>query len=139
MQITARIDYGLRAMLALAAAAPATMTGPQLSESQDLPISFLHTILGDLRRNSLVYSVRGISGGYTLARAAREITIADVITALDGTILGVRGQPATRTTYRGAAMGLRSVWVAAEDAVLHVLHQTTLADLLTDHIDSAPA
>jgi Rrf2 family protein len=139
MQITARIEYGLQAMLALAAAAPATMTGAQLAGCQHLPISFLHTILGDLRRNSLVYSVRGTSGGYILTRPASDITVADVITALDGAVLGVRGQPASKTTYHGAAVGLQTVWIAAEEAVLKVLHETTLADLLSRRVNNAPA
>jgi Rrf2 family protein len=137
MQITARIEYGMQAMLVLAAAAPGTMTAAQLSEAQGLPVSFLHTILGDLRRSSVLHSVRGICGGYTLARPAQDITLAEVVTALDGVILGVRGLPANQVEYQGAAVGLRSVWVAAEEAVLKVLHHTTLADLLAHRADGA--
>ncbi len=139
MQISARVDYGLRAMLALAAAAPATVTALQLSDAQDLPMPFLHTILGDLRRTHLLYSVRGTAGGYALTRPAHEITVADVITALDGAVLGVRGLPAGRTEYRGVASGLGDVWLAAENAILDVLHGTTLADLATRRTDSATA
>lgn len=127
MQITARIDYGIRAMLGLAAAAPATVKGTGLAHSQGLPVPYLHNILAELRRAKLVHSVRGVAGGYTLTRPADTITLADIVTALDGAFLGV---PVIRTKYRGPAAALYDVWVAADAAVLTVLGGTTLADLL---------
>ena len=136
MQITARIDYAVRAMLALAAAEPATLKSTELAESQDLPVPFLHTILADLRRARLVYSVRGMAGGYSLARPSDSITVADVLTALDGDILGVRGLQVAHTRDRGAASNLHSVWLAADEAFRGVLRGITLADLVKGSSDN---
>ncbi|HUA94637.1 MAG TPA: Rrf2 family transcriptional regulator, partial [Acidimicrobiales bacterium] len=83
MHIPAKVDYGLRALLLLAAAG-APRTADELAAAQGLPPRFLGAILADLRRSGLVASQRGAEGGYRLARPAEEITLAEVIRALDG-------------------------------------------------------
>ncbi|MGR6321957.1 Rrf2 family transcriptional regulator [Micromonospora soli] len=141
MYVSARADYALRAMLAVADAAGSTGTGGpggelvkagNLAESQDIPLSFLQGILLDLRRAGLLHSHRGTEGGYALTRPAGEITVGDVLRAVGGALTSVRGLPADRTGYRGVATGLRDVWLAVDGAIALVVDRTTLADLLAD-------
>ncbi|MFG2058238.1 RrF2 family transcriptional regulator [Micromonospora sp. NPDC048930] len=141
MYISARADYALRAMLAVADAAGSPATGgpggdlvkaASLAESQDIPLSFLHGILLDLRRAGLLHSARGTEGGYALTRPATEITVGDVLRAVGGALTSVRGLPADRAGYHGVAAGLRDVWLAVDGAIALVVDRTTLADLLAD-------
>ena len=83
MQISAKVDYGVRALLVLAATSE-PMTAEALAKDQGLPGKFLGVILNDLRRAGIVVSHRGREAGYNLARPGSEITLADVIRALEG-------------------------------------------------------
>ena len=133
MYVSARTDYAVRAMVSVAAEQPRLVKAAALSEAQDIPLSFLHSILLDLRRAGLLYSQRGVDGGYQLARPAGEITVGDVVRAIGGALTSVRGLPTGTTSYHGAASGLRDVWVAVEAAIEGVVDHKTLAEL------SAPA
>ena len=84
MRISARADYAVRAAVELAAAGDGPTKGDALARAQDIPVKFLENILGDLRHAGLVRSQRGADGGYWLARPAGEITVADVIRAVEG-------------------------------------------------------
>ncbi|OKI68894.1 RrF2 family transcriptional regulator [Micromonospora sp. CB01531] len=142
MYVSARADYALRAMLAVADAAGSTGDGglsgselvkaASLAERQDIPLSFLQGILLDLRRAGLLHSHRGTEGGYALTRAAGEISVGDVLRAVGGALTSVRGMPADRAGYHGVATGLRDVWLAVDGAIAQVVDRTTLADLLAD-------
>ena len=129
MHIPAKVDYGIRALLALAAAG-APQTAEYLAGEQGLPPRFLGAILADLRRSGIVASQRGAEGGYRLARAADEISIADVIRALDGPLAEVRGYRPELTNYEGAAENLQQVWVAVRASLRSVLEKVTLADVI---------
>ena len=133
MYVSARTDYAVRAMVFVAAERPRLVKASALSADQDIPLSFLHSILLDLRRAGLLYSQRGVDGGYQLTRPAREITVGDVVRAIGGALTSVRGLPTGTATYHGAASGLRDVWVAVEAAIEGVVDRKTLAEL------SAPA
>ncbi|SDR69190.1 RrF2 family transcriptional regulator [Actinopolymorpha singaporensis] len=130
MQISARADYAVRAMLELAAA-PRTVTAQALADAQGLPHKFLEAILGDLRRAGLVRSLRGAEGGYRLARPAEDIAVGDVIRAVDGPLAGVRGMRPEQASYEGVAANLQTVWVATRAAVRGVLDETSLADVVS--------
>ncbi|GAA2758992.1 Rrf2 family transcriptional regulator [Actinopolymorpha rutila] len=130
MQISARADYAVRAMLELAAV-PHTVTAQALADAQGLPHKFLEAILGDLRRAGLVRSLRGAEGGYRLARPAEEIAVGDVIRAVDGPLAGVRGMRPEQASYEGVAANLQTVWVATRAAVRGVLDETSLADVVS--------
>ncbi|MEW2427979.1 Rrf2 family transcriptional regulator [Micromonospora sp. NPDC047644] len=144
MFVSARSDYALRAMLAVAAAAGGgggdggggdrvgeLAKAASLAEVQDIPLSFLQGILLDLRRAGLLHSHRGADGGYALTRPADEITVGDVLRAVGGSLTTVRGLPAERAGYHGVAAGLTDVWLAVHGAIATVVDSTTLADLLT--------
>lgn len=131
VQVSAKADYAVRAMLVLAAREPATTSAESLAEEQSLPRKFLEAILADLRRAGLVRSQRGADGGYRLGRPAGELRIGDVIRAVDGPLAEVRGQRPETATYHGAAEHLQEVWVAVRASLRTVLDEVSLADVLT--------
>jgi Rrf2 family protein len=137
MYVSARTDYAVRAMLAVTADDPQLVKAATLAAAQDIPLSFLHGILLDLRRAGLLYSHRGVDGGYALARPAGDITVGDVVRAVGGALTTVRGLPTTTASYRGAASGLRQVWLAVEEAIEGVVDHTTLAELFARQLTTS--
>ncbi|GAA2547674.1 RrF2 family transcriptional regulator [Winogradskya consettensis] len=129
MYVSARTDYAVRAMLAIAADDHTLVKAATLAAAQDIPLSFLQGILLDLRRAGLLHSHRGVDGGYALARPAEDITVGDVVRAVGGALTTVRGLPTTTTTYHGVATGLKDVWLAVEEAIEGVVNHRTLAQL----------
>jgi Rrf2 family protein len=136
VHIPAKVDYGLRALLALTATGSA-QTAEALAGEQSLPPRFLGAILADLRRAGLVASQRGSEGGYRLARPAAEVTVAEVIRALDGPLAEVRGHRPEATHYDGAAEHLQLVWVAVRASLRDVLEHVTLADVASGTLPKA--
>jgi Rrf2 family protein len=138
VRTTAKADYAVRAAVELAAAGD-MVTAEQLAQAQSIPVNFLENILRDLRRAGLVESRRGQQGGYLLARPAEEISIADVIRAVEGPLANVRGLSPDQLEYEGSATKLRDVWVALRASVRNVLEQVSLADVargeLPPHVD----
>ena len=130
MHIPAKVDYGIRALLALAAAGT-PQTAEYLAVEQGLPPRFLGAILADLRRAGIVASQRGAEGGYRLARPPAEISVADVMRALDGPLAEVRGYRPELTNYDGAAEHLQRVWVAVRSSLRSVLENVTLTDVIS--------
>jgi Rrf2 family protein len=130
MYVSARSDYAVRAMLAVAAEPDGLVKAANLAADQKIPLSFLQGILLDLRRAGLLYSHRGIDGGYALARPVTEISVGDVLRAVSGTLTTVRGMPAETAEYHGVASGLKTVWLSVEAAIGDVVNRTSLADLL---------
>src|SRR5271155_2369075 len=128
VHIPAKVDYGLRALLALTATG-APLTADSLAAEQGLPPRFLGAILADLRRAGLVASQRGSEGGYRLGREPEKITFAEVIRALDGPLANIRGLRPEDTSYEGAAEHLQDVWVALRASLRGVLEHVTLADV----------
>jgi Rrf2 family protein len=134
MQISARVDYALRAMTELAVAwqeDPSRLEkGDALAARQEIPARFLEGILGQLRKAGLVVSQRGAEGGYRLAMSPDEISVADIIRVLDGPLGAVRSEAPEDAVYTGPAQHLRTVWVATRAAIRSVLETTTLADVV---------
>ena len=130
MRVSAKVDYALRAMVELAAAPTELVKAERLATAQSIPPKFLENILLELRHASLIASQRGADGGYRLARPADEITVADVIRAVEGPIASVRGARPEDATYEGPAVALRDVWIELRAAMRGVLEQTTIADLV---------
>src|SRR5437867_10449350 len=89
VRTTAKADYAVRAAVELAAAGD-MVTADQIAQAQSIPVNFLENILRDLRRAGLIESRRGQAGGYLLARSADEISIADVIRAVEGPLADAR-------------------------------------------------
>ena len=108
------------------------MKAEAIAAVQEIPHKFLEGILGDLRRGGIVDSRRGGGGGYRLAREAGEITVADVIRAVDGPIVSVRGERPTGLEYTGSAQPLMPLWIALRANVRRILEGVTIADLAQD-------
>ena len=132
MQVSAKTDYALRAASELAQAATdgsGPVKGEWISEAQGIPKKFMENILHDLKRAGIVRTRRGASGGYWLARPAEEITLAEVIRAVEGPLANVRGEWPEAVEYPGAAEALREVWIAVRANLRAVLESVTLADI----------
>lgn len=129
MRINAKSDYAIRAMIELAAADGALMTCDAIAENQGVPSKFLGSILTDLRRGGIITSHRGAEGGYTLARPARTITVADVIRVVDGPLASVHGQRPQDVEYEGTAAILQPLWVAVRASLRGVLENVTIEHL----------
>jgi Rrf2 family protein len=129
MRVSAKADYAVRAATELAGADDGPVKGERLAEAQDIPLQFLEHILLELKHAGLVRARRGAKGGYWLARPADEITIADVVRAVEGPIANVQSAPPESVHYRGNAEHLVEVWIAVRASLRAVLEHTTLADL----------
>jgi Rrf2 family protein len=134
VQISAKTDYAVRALLLLASHSPDLVKVDVLIEQQRLPRKFVEAILSELRRAGLVRSQRGAEGGYALARPAAEITIGAVIRVVDGPLAEVRGLRPHETAYTGVAQHLPDVWVAMRASLRTVLDETTLEAVLTGNL-----
>jgi len=129
MRVSAKVDYALRACAELAAANEGPVKGDRLSQAQEIPLKFLENILLDLKHAGLVQSQRGADGGYWLSLPPGEISLAEVIRAVEGPIANVRGQRPELVEYAGPAASLREVWIAVRANLRAVLEVVTLADL----------
>jgi Rrf2 family protein len=130
LRITAKTDYALRAMAHLAAERPGTaVPAERIAREQDISPKYLLVILNELKRARLVRSMRGPEGGYLLSRAPREITLGDVIRAVEGPLADVHDESLGQLTYAGPAEGLREVWEAVRGSLRSVLDVVSLADL----------
>jgi Rrf2 family protein len=135
MRISAKAEYAVRAAVELAAATgDKPVKAERLATAQEIPLNFLENILGELRHAGIVRSQRGAEGGFRLARPATEVTIADVIRAVDGPLASVRGGPPENVSYTGAAEPLTNVWIAVRASLRGVLEQVSLADLAADNL-----
>ena len=139
MRLSARADYALRAAIELAAAHDDRVTAEHLAAAHGIPGEFLETILTHLRRSNIVRSQRGPDGGFWLARPAAEISLAEIIRAIDGQLPGVRGDgPAGNEpgneSYQGAAAPLERVWNALRAHEREVLEAVTLADIISGNV-----
>lgn len=140
MRISAKADYAVRAAAELAAATgEKPMKAEQIATVQGIPLNFLENILGELRHAGIVRSQRGADGGFRLARAAEEVTVADVIRAVEGPLATVRGAPPEESSYPGAAGELVRVWIAVRKSLRNVVEEVTLADLAGARLPRAVA
>jgi len=129
MQIPAKADYAIRALLTLAAS-DHSVSAEHLAQEQELPAKFLGAILSDLRRGGMVTSQRGPEGGFRLARDADTIMMADILRVVSGPLAGVRGMRPETLHYGGEATHLQDVWVAVRGTLREVLEHVTLGQVL---------
>jgi Rrf2 family protein len=130
MRISAKVDYAVRAAVELAAAPDEKpVKAERLATAQEIPLNFLENILGELRHAGIVRSHRGAEGGFRLAKPADQITVADIIRAVEGPLASVRGGPPEDADYAGAARDLLRVWIAVRANLRNVVERVTLADI----------
>jgi Rrf2 family protein len=129
MRVSAKADYAVRAAVELVSADSGPLKGERIASAQGIPLNFLENILGELKHAGLVRSQRGIEGGYWLAKPPAEISVADVIRAVEGPLATVRGAPPESLQYEGATEPLRQVWIAVRANLRAVLETVTIADI----------
>jgi Rrf2 family protein len=138
MRISAKADYAVRAVVELAAADDdKPVKAERIATAQDIPLNFLENILGELRHAGVVRSHRGADGGFRLARPANDITVADVIRAVEGPLASVRGGPPEEAHYAGAAITLPRVWIAVRANLRRVVEHVTIADIANSKLPAA--
>jgi Rrf2 family protein len=136
MRVSAKADYAVRAAAELAAAEEGPIKGGRLAEAQDSPLQFLEHILLELKHHGIVRARRGAKGGYWLARPADEVTVAEIVRAVEGPIAHVQSTPPEAIEYRGNSKHLQEVWIAVRASLRTVLEQVTLADLVSGELPS---
>ena len=117
ISVTSKSRYAVVAMAELARSSDgAPVPIAQIAERREMPVQFLEQLFSTLRRAGLLNSQRGVKGGYTLARAPEDITVLEVVQALDGKV-GEEGKEAG------------GIWAEGVDALRGVFSQTTIADI----------
>ena len=145
MRVSAKADYAVRAAAELAAADEGPIKGERLADAQDIPLQFLEHILLEMKHAGIVRARRGAKGGYWLAKSADDITIAEIIRAVEGPIANVQSMPPEEMVYQGNSEHLQAVWIAVRASLRSVLEQVTLADLVSgdlppvvEHLSGSP-
>lgn len=139
MRLSAKGDYAIRAAVELAASGDGPIKSERIVAAQSIPPKFLESILNELRRGGIVASRRGADGGYWLARPADQITLADVIRAVEGPLASVRGERPDALRFPGSAAPLRDVWLAVRASLRSVLETVTLADVASGELPASVA
>lgn len=134
MRVTAKAEYAVRAVIELAAGGGAPVKRDTVVAAQAIPPKFLESILAELRHAGLVESQRGSEGGYWLSRDPGEITVADVMRAVEGPLASVRSSRPETLEYEGLAEPLQYVWVALRTSIRSVLGRVTIADLIAGEL-----
>src|ERR1700740_3673640 len=130
MHVTAKADYAVRAVIELADSRQgAPRKVDDIAQAQGIPVSFLENILTQLRSSGIVRSQRGPEGGYWLAQPADEGNLAQVIRAVEGPLVGVRGQRPEEIEYIGSSEALQQVWIALRTNLRKVLENVSVADV----------
>ena len=129
LQISAKADYALRALLVLSAQSTSRpVKAEALARTQDIPVNYLWTILMQLRAAGIVSSLRGNEGGYWLSKPPEDVTVADVVEAVEMPLV-IRESASGRRPYAGDARHLGEVWRSAQTALADLLSSVTLADI----------
>ncbi len=130
MRVSAKSDYALRALIELAARADSgAVSAEELGRAQEIPHNFLQAILADLRRAGIVISQRGQSGGWRMARPPEDVSVADVIRAVDGPLVSVYGLRPESVAYNESAEILQHVWIAARSSLRDVFEKVSIKAL----------
>lgn len=125
MRVSAKSDYALRALVEISARG-CTVSADEVGRAQHIPHGFLQAILADLRRAGIVVSVRGNRGGWRLASSASDVSVADVIRAVDGPLVSVYGLRPEAVNYNDSTRVLQLVWVAARANLREVFEQVSI-------------
>jgi Rrf2 family protein len=135
VRISAKADYAVRAAVELAAGSgEKPVKAERIATAQDIPLNFLENILGEMRHAGIVRSQRGADGGFRLAKAPDQVTIADIIRAVEGPLASVRGGPPEEISYPGSSAALPRVWIAVRASLRNVVEHVTVADVASGRL-----
>jgi Rrf2 family protein len=135
--VTAKVDYAVRAAILLADAASrdeGPLKGDQIARAQDIPVKYLENILSELRQAGIVRSQRGADGGYWLGKPSADVSVADIIRAVEGPLANVRGERPEALDYPDGTGSLQEVWIATRASLRSVLESVSLADVSTSRL-----
>jgi Rrf2 family protein len=137
MKLSTKSTYGLRAMLAIAMKGRHEATSiADIAEKESISVAYLEQLLNKLRHKGLVTSIRGPRGGYVLTKPAAEITVSDIVKALEGNIYPVHCVSAQKMPGSGCSMTKtcvpKLVWVKLAKAINDCLESVTLKDLCAE-------
>jgi Rrf2 family protein len=140
MRVSAKSDYALRALIELASRDDGgPVSAEELGRLQEIPHGFLQAILADLRRAGIVMSQRGQSGGWRMGRPAEDVSVADVIRAVDGPLVSVYGLRPEAVAYNESAQVLQHVWIAARSSLRDVFEKVSIQALADGKLPRAVA
>ena len=134
MRVSAKVDYAVRAAVELAAAGGDLVKGEQLSQAQGIPLKFLENILIELRQAGIVRSQRGPEGGYWLGRSAAEISVADVIQAIDGPFTVTACSTENNECEQYSKCSIRDPLWQIRERIAAALGTVSVAELAADQI-----
>jgi Rrf2 family protein len=140
MRVTAKVDYAVRAAILLAESADhdsSPLKGEQIASAQNIPVKYLENILSELRQAGIVRSQRGAEGGYWLGKPAEDVSIADIIRAVEGPLANVRGERPEALDYPDGTGSLQEVWIATRAALRSVLETVSLRDVVKGRLPKA--
>jgi Rrf2 family cysteine metabolism transcriptional repressor len=131
MKISTKGDYGIRALIELTHhhRDPRPVQSGEIAARQGIPESYLEQLLTTLRRAGFIRSVRGPQGGHALIRDPDSLPVSEVIEVLEGSILPIDCLDDSSACYKAGGCAQREMWQAVREAILHVLENTTIADL----------
>jgi Rrf2 family protein len=131
MRISAKGEYAVKAMLDLALhSGKGLIPIQEIASRQGIPQRYLEQVLLLLKRAGFLTSKRGSAGGYNLMRPAQEITVGEVIRAIEGSLVPLdSGRRRGRGSVQDQSGDLHELWRKVSDAVSEVLDRTTFADL----------
>jgi Rrf2 family protein len=134
MKMSARAEYALRGCIEMARAGKLTSTAEDIAQAHRISRKFLQNILGDLRRAGYVRSSSSRGGGYRLALPADQISVADILRAIDGPLVCVNGVDPNALRHPEAVEALTTLWIAIGASVRAVLEDVSLHDLATGRL-----
>lgn len=130
MRVSTKSDYAVRALIAMVGQPDGEpVSADEIARLQDIPAGFLQAILADLRRAGVVMSQRGQHGGWRLATDPAQVTVADVVRAVDGPLVSVYGLRPEAVKYNHDAEALQLVWIATRSSLRDVLEHVSIRDL----------
>ena len=133
MQITRETDYGIRCVYYLALNAGKVAMVDEISRATDTPKSFIAKILQKLTRGGFVKSYRGVKGGFTLSRPPGEITLLDVIRAVQGPVAMNACALDKKICSRSATCAIHPVWIEIRKEVEDILKKKNFGDFVQQH------
>jgi Rrf2 family protein len=148
MMFSTKAEYGVRVMVELARRAGAEpIPLAEIAAHDGLPLAYLEHLVARLRKAGLVASRRGSRGGYMLARASTEITMAEVVEALEGSIAPIEciseapdgSIVCSRESSPEHVCPTKLLWTRVRFSIVNTLRETTLADLMITPALPAPA
>ncbi|MFN8519450.1 MAG: Rrf2 family transcriptional regulator [Chloroflexota bacterium] len=132
LELTRRGDYAIRAVIALARHAPDVVGAARIAEETGIPRRFVAQVMTEVVRSGIAETRLGRSGGYRMRRPASQVSVLDVVEAVEGDVgrhsCVLRNAPCGR----GGTCDVHEVFLAAQDALLEELRRATIASLLRD-------